>query len=151
MLHHCIYLQKRPMALLEKHLEVKESTIPGAGKGLFTDTFIKKGTRIVEYKGRVRKWAEVQYNNTNYYIFHVNDNHVIDAARYKKSPARYINDARGFRKVKGLNNNAQFVIDGLKVFVEATKDIPAETEIFVAYGKEYWDILKSNQKEAKQK
>ena len=40
------------MALLEKHLFVKESTIPGAGKGLFTKVDIAKGSRVVEYKGR---------------------------------------------------------------------------------------------------
>jgi hypothetical protein len=42
------------MALLEKHLRIKRSLLPGAGKGLFTTKFIPKGTRIVEYKEKLQ-------------------------------------------------------------------------------------------------
>jgi len=134
------------MALLEKQLEVKESNISGAGKGLFTNKFIPKGTRIVEYKGRIRTWKEVENEDSNYYIFYVTENHIIDAKRYRKSFARYINDAKGLKKIKGINNNAAFIIDGLKVFVDATKNIPAGEEILVGYGKEYWQVIRKNQK-----
>jgi SET domain-containing protein len=134
------------MALLEKQLEVKESTIPRAGRGLFTTKFIARGTRIIEYKGRVRKWEEVQYCDGNYYIFYVNEDHVIDCGRNNKSLARYINDAKGLQKVKGFRNNAEFVVDGLRVFVEAKESIPAGAEIFAAYGKEYWDVIRNNLK-----
>src|SRR5690606_40160989 len=48
------------MALLEKHLYVKKSTLPNSGKGLFTKVFIPKGTRIVEYKGRRTVWKDVK-------------------------------------------------------------------------------------------
>ncbi|HEX8461043.1 MAG TPA: SET domain-containing protein-lysine N-methyltransferase [Segetibacter sp.] len=132
------------MALLEKQLEVKESNIPGAGKGLFTKEFIPKGTRITEYKGRIRTWKAVENEDGNYYIFYVNEDCVIDASRQKKVLARYINDAKGLQKIKGLTNNAQFVVDGLQAFVEAKKDIPAGAEIFVGYGKEYWDVIRRN-------
>lgn len=134
------------MALLEKQLEIKESNIPGAGKGLFTTKYISKGTRIVEYKGSIRTWKEVQNDHSNYYIFYVTRNHIIDANRYKKSFARYINDAKGLQKVRGLNNNAEFIRDGGRVFVEAIRDIKAGGEIFVGYGKEYWQVIRRNQK-----
>ncbi|HEX8356334.1 MAG TPA: SET domain-containing protein-lysine N-methyltransferase [Segetibacter sp.] len=134
------------MALLEKHLEVKESNIPGAGSGLFTREFIAKGTRIVEYKGKIRTWKEVQYDDGNLYIFYVTRNHVIDGGNYKRSIARYINDAKGLTKIKGLTNNAEFVRDGLRIFVDATKDIPAGAEIFVGYGKKYWEVIRKNLK-----
>lgn len=134
------------MALLEKQLEVKESNIPGAGKGLFTTEFIPKGTRIVEYKGRIRTWKEVENEDSNFYIFYVTEDRVIDASRNKKSPARFINDARGLKKIKGLKNNAQFVVDGVRVFVDATRDIPAGAEILLGYGKEYWDVVRANKK-----
>lgn len=134
------------MRLLEKQLEVKESNIPGAGKGLFTTTLIHKGSRIIEYKGKIRTWKEVEYDDANYYIFYVTENHIIDAGRYKKLLARYINDAKGLQKIKGLTNNAAFIRDGLRVFVEATKDIPAGGEIFVGYGKDYWRVIRTNQK-----
>jgi hypothetical protein len=134
------------MALLEKQLEVRESNIPNAGKGLFTTEFIPEGSRIVEYKGRIRTWKEVKNNDTNYYIFYVTRNHIIDAGNFKKSLARYINDAKGLKKIKGLNNNTEFRRDGLRVFVEATKDIPAGAELFVSYGKDYWDVIRANLK-----
>lgn len=134
------------MALLEKQLEVKESTLPGAGKGLFTHDFIPKGTRIAEYKGRIRTWKEAEHDDSNYYIFYVTEDHIIDSGRSKKSVARFINDAEGLQKIKGINNNAAFVIDGVRVFAEATKNIPAGAEIFAAYGKEYWKVIRRNQK-----
>jgi uncharacterized protein len=139
------------MALLEKKLEIRESNIPGAGKGLFTTVFIPKGTRIIEYKGKIRTWKEVQNDDGNYYIFYVTRNHIIDAGRVKKSMARYLNDAKGLKKIKGLNNNTEFVRDKLRVFIDATKDIPAGSELFVGYGKEYWDVIRTNLKlEAKE-
>jgi SET domain-containing protein len=140
------------MALLEKQLEIKESSIPNAGLGLFTNVFIAKGTRIVEYKGRIKTWKEVQHDDDNYYIFYVTKNRIIDANGYKKSLARYLNDAKGLKKIKGLNNNTEFVRDGLRVYIDATRDIPAGAELFVGYGKEYWDVIRSNLKlEAKEK
>lgn len=134
------------MALLEKQLEVKKSTIPGAGNGLFTGECIPKGTRIIEYTGRIRTWKDAQNDDGNYYILYVTDKHTIDAGRRKKSLARYINDAKGLQKIKGINNNAQFSRDGLRIFVEATKDIPAGAEILVGYGKEYWQVIRRNLK-----
>ena len=32
----------------------------------------------------------------------------------------------------------------LRVFIEAAKDIPANSEILVAYGKEYWEAVRHN-------
>ena len=135
------------MALLEKQLIVKRSSIPGSGKGLFTKKFIPKGTRIVEYKGKITTWKEVKHNDgANGYIYYVSRNHVIDAHTYKKSLARYANDARGLQKIKGIANNSAYVHDKLRVFIEAVKDIAANSEILVAYGKEYWDAIKHNSK-----
>lgn len=139
------------MALLEKHLEIKESNIPGAGKGLFTTIDIPKGTRITEYKGRVRKWKEVEDDHDNYYILYVTRNNVIDAKRYKTAIAKYINDAKGLKKIKGLNNNTEFVREGKRMFVEATKNITAGSELFVGYGKDYWDVIRNNIKVDKAK
>lgn len=137
------------MALLEKHLSAKASLIPGAGFGLFTDTFIPKGTRIIQYTGKVTNWEEADHQEgLNPYIYFVSDDHVIDAARRKKSLARYANDARGLKKIKGLKNNSEYVEEGIKVYIEATRDISAGEEIFVSYGKEYWDVLKKNYAEA---
>src|SRR5688500_3108302 len=132
------------MALLEKQLYVKNSTIPGAGKGLFTKKEITKGTRVLEYKGKITGWNNADHDDgNNMYLFYVRKDHVIDARKHKNSLARYTNDANGFTKMKGIRNNCVFVIDGLQVFVETTRDIPAGGEILVDYGKDYWVTLRN--------
>jgi uncharacterized protein len=135
------------MALFEKELRVRKSLLPGAGKGLFTNKFIPKGTRIVEYKGKITTWKEVDHHDgTNGYIFYVKRNHVIDAQPFKKAVARYANDSKGLRRLPGLVNNAEYVEDGNRIFIQATKDIPAGSEILVSYGKEYWEVMRYNKK-----
>lgn len=134
------------MALLEKHLVVKDSSIPNSGKGLFTRIFIPKGTRIVEYKGRITTWKEVKNDSDNGYIYTINNDHVIDARPTPKALARYANDARGLVRVKGITNNSTYVNDGFKAYIESVKDIPAGAEILVSYGKEYWDVVRENLK-----
>ena len=135
------------MALLEKHLQVKTSTIPGAGLGLFTDVEIAKGTRIVEYKGRITTWKEVKNDSTNMYLYTINPRHVIDARRTMKALARYANDAKGITRIKGIINNCVYVNDGLRAYIEAVKNITAGAEILVDYGKPYWDVIKENKRE----
>jgi len=133
------------MALLGKQLVIKRSTLPSAGKGLFTRKPIAKGTRIVEYKGKITTWKEVDHDNgKNGYIYYINRNHVIDAKPFSKTLGRYANDANGLKKIKLVTNNARYVVDNLRVYIEAVKDIPAGGEILVRYGKEYWDIIRHN-------
>ena len=133
------------MELLDKQLEVKRSTIPGAGKGLFTKKKIEKGRYITEYTGTISTWKEVNHENgSNLYIYYVNRNHVIDASKHTKSVARYANDAKGIQRPKGFRNNAQYVTENGRVFIQALVDINAGEEILVSYGKEYWDVIKRN-------
>jgi len=139
------------MALLEKQLYVKKSSLPGAGKGLFTTKAIPKGTRIVEYKGRRSTWKEVKDDDgKNGYIFYINRNHVIDALPYKKALARYANDARGLSRIKGIINNSDYIVDGLKAYIESKKPIPAGGEVFVDYGKDYWKVIRENRAESEE-
>jgi SET domain-containing protein len=143
------------MALLEKQLFVKKSTIPNSGKGLFTKKFIPKGTRIVEYKGKVSAWKDVKdEDGKNGYIFYITRNNVIDALNTKSALARYANDAKGLTKVEGVVNNCDYITDGKKAYIESKKDIPAGAEIFVDYGKDYWKVIRANiklwKKEAKE-
>ncbi|MEO8413468.1 MAG: SET domain-containing protein-lysine N-methyltransferase [Ginsengibacter sp.] len=137
---------------MEKNLLVKKSTIPGAGKGLFTTKFIPKGKRIAEYKGKISTWKEVDHKNgLNAYIYYVNRNHVIDSSKNKKNLARYANDAKGTENGIKLLNNCTFVNEENRVFIESKKDIEPNSEILVAYGKEYWDILRANKVEVVKK
>jgi len=135
------------MALLEKQLKVKKSQLPNAGMGLYTTKSIPKGTKIVEYKGRRSKWKDVKdEDGKNGYIFYINRNHVINALPVKSALARYANDARGFVRIKGVLNNADYAVDGLKAYIESKKEIPAGAEIFVDYGKDYWKVIRENMK-----
>jgi SET domain-containing protein len=134
------------MALLEKQLYIKKSTLPGAGKGLFTKVLIPKGTRIIEYRGEVLTWKEVEKmaDDRNGYVFFFNNKYVIDAWNTKEELARYANDAKGIVKVEGVRNNAEYVTEKKRCFIEASRDIPKGSEIFVGYGAEYWQAIRYN-------
>ncbi|MBS1662382.1 MAG: SET domain-containing protein [Bacteroidetes bacterium] len=133
------------MPLLEKQLVVKRSTLKGAGKGLFTNIDIPRGKKIVEYKGKVTSWKEVDdKKGLNGYIYYVSKDHVIDASETKEALARYANDAKGLSQTEGIRNNCTYEIEGKKVYIKAMKNIPAGSELLVGYGKEYWTIIKEN-------
>ena len=133
-------------------LVIKNSTLPNAGKGLFTQSFIPAGTRIVEYKGRVTTWNEVKEKEAdNAYIMYVNRNHVINALPYKKALARFANDAKGLGKIRGLRNNAVYATVKNRVYIKAIRDISAGEEILVDYGKSYWQTMKENKQIDKEK
>jgi uncharacterized protein len=135
------------MAFLSGQLVIRNSTIPSGGRGLFTRKKIRKGERIVEYKGKITTWKEVNHREgNNGYIYFINRNHVLDAFTFKKALGRYANDARGMGRKRGLTNNAAYESAGLKVYIDAIKDIPAGSEILVGYGKEYWDVIRHNRK-----
>lgn len=135
------------MELLEKHLVVKRSGIPGAGKGLFTKKAITKGQRIIEYLGKRTTWKDVlDGGDFNGYTYYINRNLVINAKDDLTAIARFINDASGITRIKGITNNCEYIEEKKRVFVEATKDIPAGSELFVSYGKEYWDVIRHNNK-----
>ena len=135
------------MPLLEKQLIVRRSTLKGAGKGLFTTRDIPKGKKIVEYTGEITSWKEVNdHKGFNGYIYYINRNHVIDAAKAKDALARYANDAKGIVRADGLRNNCTYRIEGLRVFIYSVRDISAGSELLVGYGKEYWDIIRENRR-----
>ena len=101
------------MALLEKSLIVKKSTIRDAGKGLFTKVDITKGTRIIEYKGKKVTWKEVEKmaDERNGYVFFFTNQHCIDAWKTKKSIAQFANDAMGITRIDGIRNNSEYVTE----------------------------------------
>ena len=129
-------------------LVVKKSQLPGAGKGLYTKEFIEEGTAIVEYKGEIIDDKEserrAEEEDIYGYMFFINKKRCIDAYHTPQHVARYANDARGIARVKGLKNNSDYEIVKKKCFITATKDIQPGEEIFVDYGKEYWDVIREN-------
>jgi len=137
------------MPFLSKQLFTRKSSLPSGGQGLFTRKTISKGERIIEYKGRVTTWKDVNHREgKNGYIYYINRNHVLDAFTYKRALGRYANDARGLGRIKGIRNNAIYKNVGLKVYIDAIEDIPAGSEILVGYGNEYWDAIRHNRKKS---
>ena len=133
------------MLLPETQLIAKRSQIPGAGKGLFTKCFIAKGTFIIECKGSISTWKEIQQGKKfNGYVYYINKDHVIDAMPHKEYLARYANDAKGTTEVKGLKNNCRFKILDEKIYLLAIKNIQAGEEILVNYGRDYWNTIRYN-------
>jgi uncharacterized protein len=131
------------LALFEKHLIVKKSGLPKAGKGLFTKIDIPKGTRVVEYKGRIQPWREVKdQDGYNGYLMYINRNVVINGLAAVKTLARYANDAGGLVRLEGIRNNSEFISEGKRCFIESTRNIKAGEEIFASYGREYWALMK---------
>jgi uncharacterized protein len=128
-------------------LIVKKSKLPKAGKGLFTTKPIKKGEKVIEYKGEIINWKEYEKRvaeNKDGYLFYVNKNYCIDAFPTPQYKARYANDAAGLSRVKGLTNNCNYDIIEDKCYIVAKRDIKAGEEIFVNYTKEYWDCVRFN-------
>jgi len=132
------------MSISAKNLKIKVSTIPQAGKGLFTTVDIPKGTIITEYTGRRVAWSEVENDVDNGYIYYIDDDNVIDALLDPKSPGRYANDAAGLTRVRGIKNNAEYYEEDNRVFIRAKTNIAAGSEIFVSYGPDYWKQIKDN-------
>ncbi|MCC6182702.1 MAG: SET domain-containing protein [Bacteroidia bacterium] len=128
-------------------LEVKTSQLPNSGKGLFTKSDIKKGTKIIEYKGEIIDWKEYEKRverDEDGYLFFINKKHCIDAFNTPQYKARYANDAAGLSRVKGFRNNSVYEIEDNKCYIVATRNIKAGEEIFVSYTKEYWDCIRYN-------
>jgi SET domain-containing protein len=130
------------MALL-----VKISQLPNSGKGLFTTTNIKKGTRVIEYLGEIIDWKEYERRverDEDGYLFFINKKNCIDAWNTPQHKARFANDAAGLGRVKGLKNNCVYETEENRCYILSTRDILAGEEIFVSYTKEYWDCVKYN-------
>lgn len=132
------------MALL-----VKKSQIPNSGKGLFTNKDIKKGAKIIEYRGEILDEKEFNIRadkKETYYVFFVKKNLYIDPMRTPQYKARYANDAAGSTRVKGFRNNSYFDVIDDRCFIIASRKIKAGEEIFVSYTKSYWSYIKKQDK-----
>lgn len=130
-------------------LYISKSTLPGAGKGLFTDKPIKRGTRIVEYTGDIityKEYDERVQKDRYGYLFYINKNLCIDAYDHKEALARYANDAKGIGQKKGVNNNSKYEIIGNRCYIVSYRNIPAGGEILVGYGADYWRDIRYNRK-----
>ena len=125
------------MTKKKKKIEARLSQIHG--NGVFATEAIKKGERIVRYKGKLRSHAEVdeEYGEDDEdghtFLFTLNDDYVVDA-NVDGNIARWINHS--------CDPNCEAVIeehDGKnrkkdKVFIEAIRAIKPGEELTYNYG-----------------
>ena len=135
-------------------VQANTSIIEGSGKGLFAIVDIKKGSVIVEFKGKVRAQNEkVKSSRSNIFF---NDNSILecpenDLASYANDCINFTRERRDlmpalnsdepfYKKHKGTTVNASIKInDNLhRAFLMAGTDIARGTEIFCHYGFQYW-------------
>lgn len=109
------------------------------GNGVFATAAIKKGERVVEYKGRRRTHEEVDAGDTgdadsgHTFLFTLNDEYVIDA-NYEGGVAKWINHS--------CDPNCEAVLEEDeggdprkdRVFIEAIRNIAKGEELSYNYG-----------------
>jgi len=130
---------------LVKHLKIKQSTIPDAGKGLFSfdrtkgplDIVFKLGDVICEYDGEHIDFEEKQYrynNKTAPYAIEYNNNEYIDDAR-----ERYVGSLINHKAMSHHLTNVRFLKSKTigKIKIIATKNIINNRELFASYGSNY--------------
>ena len=139
------------MPFLEKFLYLKKSKLPGSGIGLFTRVDITKGTRIVEYKGRLQLWTDVKHEDGhNAYLFKINSRIAVNAISYIKAFGRYANDAKGLVRIKGMRNNAEYEVEKNRIYIDAIRYISKNEEVLVEYGGNFWVLIHKIRKQKEQ-
>ena len=120
------------MAKLEKkrrRIVVRNSSIHG--RGVFALRRIPKGTRIIEYKGKLitdkeadRRYSRVHEHSPHTMLFSLEGGWVIDATRRGNS-ARWINHS--------CAPNCEIEEEGQRIFIEARRDIRLGDELTYDY------------------
>jgi hypothetical protein len=124
-----------------QRLAVAQSTVPGAGLGLFVAKNakpIKRGERIALYSG---DWIELLPDDDGEiggpYFLQITRRSGIDAARTNTGLGRWANAPKGTR---GRRPNAQLVADtrNRQGALRASRTIQPGEEILCSYGRSYW-------------
>ena len=118
-------------------LQVVESTLEGAGYGLFIGIpTLKAGGLITSYEGKRLTRAQVDQSESQYIFEAVGKDGqplYVDAAKEDSCYGRFINDPRDDTKV-----NAKVLVKGDRMVVIATTDLEEGDEVFIDYGAPYW-------------
>ncbi|KAG7381344.1 hypothetical protein PHYPSEUDO_006189 [Phytophthora pseudosyringae] len=130
------YYLLRALPLDDDGVEVRDSKIPGAGKGLFATRPHARGSTIGEYSGEVLPNEEAWKLKDKSYLMKLGDGVYVDALNCPDVLARYINDCRGHRG--GFNVHFQKRPEDGKADVVAMRDIRPGEELYVNYGRLYW-------------
>jgi len=110
-------------------LEIKDSNIKNAGKGVFTLEFIPNNTFIDEYTGII-----MNHVFCGSYFVLIREGLGIDAQTFPRCYMAMINDNIGSL----FEHNCKFMICDDKVEIWSIKDIYKGDELYISYGNEYW-------------
>ena len=120
-----------------KLYKIKKSKIDKIG--LYANRDIKKGTRIIEYKGKIITTRQSEENpkfdnGKAIYLFNINKKYDLDGD-FKFNTARLINHS--------CEPNCEVFGSGLKIWVYAIKNIKKGEELSYDYGFNYDDDYKA--------
>jgi hypothetical protein len=128
----------------DKHLAIKDSRVPGGGKGLFTvedrqrpegergRPVFRKEDRIDVYDGELLTAAQLDRRypgDTGRYVLQLSRNKYIDARNPTSCVARWANSSTDARR-----RNARLTPGNWRGGLRATKNIGPDTEILTSYG-----------------
>ena len=125
-----------PFCAAHKAFRVGDSTIPDAGKGAFAARALKRGDTVGDYTIATLAQTEVEFLET-YPDKRATHTAKIDDTYYTSlGTGKRTHNAIGManRAPKGRRNNARILASGRVV---ASKKIPMDSEIFLAYGSSY--------------
>lgn len=113
-------------AKVQRNLKIKKSK---TGLGLFTQTPLKRGDFVVEYRGAILSHEEADRKGGRY-LFDLSNRRTVDGTT-RANMARYINHS--------CRPNCEADVRRGRIFVFARRGIRAGEELLYDYGKEYWD------------
>lgn len=127
------------------NVHIKKSKIPQAQRGLFTaKKALAKNQNVVEYTGTR---TNVLPQNTDYAL-EIKKHAYINGNR-RQDIGGLVNDCRWSDKraklCKGVNCKFQIDRNTAKVFVKTIKKVPANEELYVSYGPQYWRQKKATE------
>ena len=113
-----------------KLYKIKKSIIDNKGRGLYASRDIKKGTKIIDYIGKIITNKEADEsdkfdNKKKIYLFNLNKRFSLDGD-FSYNVAGLINHS--------CDNNCDYNGKGLKIWITAIKDIKKGEEITCDYG-----------------
>ncbi|XP_051552373.1 PR domain zinc finger protein 12-like [Myxocyprinus asiaticus] len=128
-------VQKLSSLVLPSEVIIAQSSVPGEGLGIFSKTWIKAGTEMGPFTGRVISPEHVDQRKNNNLMWEVfnEDGTVrcfIDASQEdQRSWMTYIKCARNEQE-----QNLEVVQIGSSIFYKALETIPPDQELLVWYG-----------------
>ncbi|KAK7896008.1 hypothetical protein WMY93_021333 [Mugilogobius chulae] len=137
-------VQKLSSLVLPSEVIIAQSSIPGEGLGIFSKTWIKAGTEMGPFTGRVLSPEHVDLlknNNLMWEVFNEDGTvrYFIDASQEdQRSWMTYIKCARNEQE-----QNLEVVQIGSSIFYKAVETIPPDQELLVWYGNTHNTFLGS--------